>query len=81
MLAYGQLCPYWLLPTLASDNHFGVLLLVETYKMTSELASDICTYVANYPLKKFSIKTHGSESRGQEEAACMRVFWPTQPLQ
>ena len=23
------------------------------------------------------IKTHGSESRGQEEAACMRVFWPT----
>ena len=28
-----------------------------------------------------SIKTHGSESRGQEEAACMRVFWPTRPLQ
>ena len=27
------------------------------------------------------IKTHGSESRGQEEAACTRVFWPTQPLQ
>ena len=27
------------------------------------------------------IKTHGSESQGQEEAACMRVFWPTQPLQ
>ena len=27
------------------------------------------------------IKTHGSESRGQEEAACMRVFWPTRPLQ
>ena len=23
------------------------------------------------------IKTHGSESRGQEEAACTRVFWPT----
>ena len=47
MLASGQLCPYWLLATLASDNHFGVLLLVETYKVTSELASDICTYVAN----------------------------------
>ena len=29
----------------------------------------------------FDIKTHGSESRGQEEAACMRVFWPTRPLQ
>ena len=29
----------------------------------------------------FEIKTHGSESRGQEEAACMRVFWPTRPLQ
>ena len=28
-----------------------------------------------------SIKTHGSELRGQEEAACMRVFWPTRPLQ
>ena len=28
-----------------------------------------------------AIKTHGSESRGQEEAACMRVFWPTRPLQ
>ena len=27
------------------------------------------------------LKTHGSESRGQEEAACMRVFWPTRPLQ
>ena len=27
------------------------------------------------------IKTHGSESRGQEEAACMRVFWPMRPLQ
>ena len=27
------------------------------------------------------IKTHGSESRGQEEAACARVFWPTRPLQ
>ena len=27
------------------------------------------------------IKTHGSESRGQEEAACTHVFWPTRPLQ
>ena len=27
------------------------------------------------------IKTHSSESRGQEEAACTRVFWPTRPLQ
>ena len=26
------------------------------------------------------IKTHGSESRGQQEAACMHVFWPTRPL-
>ena len=32
-------------------------------------------------LIRFSIKTHGSESQGQEEAACMRVFWPTRPLQ
>ena len=27
------------------------------------------------------IKTHGSELRGQEEAACTCVFWPTRPLQ
>ena len=26
------------------------------------------------------IKTHGNESRGQEEAACMHIFWPTRPL-
>ena len=32
--------------------------------------------VATYIQVKF-IKTHGSESQGQEEAACMRVFWPT----
>ena len=32
-------------------------------------------------LKELLIKTHGSESRGQEEAACTRVFWPTRPLQ
>ena len=27
------------------------------------------------------IKTHGSESRGQEEAVCMRIFGPMRPLQ
>ena len=27
------------------------------------------------------IKTSGSESQGQEEAACMCVFRPMQPLQ
>ena len=35
----------------------------------------------NQPMKRVHIKTHGSESRGQEEAACMRVFWPTRALQ
>ena len=25
-------------------------------------------------MHSYSIKTHGSESRGQEEAACMHVF-------
>ena len=29
----------------------------------------------------YYIKTHSDESRGQEEAACTRIFWPTQPLQ
>ena len=38
-------------------------------------------YVSTSLLKDYAIKTHGSESRGQEEAACMRVFWPTRPLQ
>ena len=27
-------------------------------------------------INAFYIKTHGSESQGQEEAACMRVFCP-----
>ena len=39
------------------------------------------TFVCNsYNVNKWAlldIKAHGSESRGQEEAACMRVFWPT----
>ena len=40
---------------------------------------DPCMFEASIIL--LYIKTHGSESRGQEEAACMRVFWPTRPLQ
>ena len=28
-----------------------------------------------------AIKMSGSELRGQEEAACMRIFRPTRPLQ
>ena len=38
------------------------------------------SYIAQ-TINKDGIKTHGSESRGQEEAACMHVFWPTRPLQ
>ena len=34
-----------------------------------------CKIVVNTFLG-LTIKTHGSESRGQEEAACIRVFWP-----
>ena len=43
----------------------------------------VCDYTEIYiaALYNTGIKTHGSESRGQEEAACMRVFWPTRPLQ
>ena len=37
----------------------------------------ICIYICVHII----IKTHGSESRGQEEVACTRVFWPTRPLQ
>ena len=51
---------------------FDVLVKFRTYAIA--LSADI--------EKAFLIiKTHGSESRGQEEAACMRVFWPTRPLQ
>ena len=39
--------------------------------------SAFCTTTSNVTI----IKTHGSESRGQEEAAYTHVFWPTQPLQ
>ena len=38
-------------------------------------------YQVSWDTKYSRIKTHGSESRGQEEAACMCVFWPTRPLQ
>ena len=42
-------------------------------------------YIADHShftfMRGSNIKTHGSESRGQEEAACMHVFWPTRPLQ
>ena len=42
----------------------------------------MCVYINNRAYIDMQyIKTHGSESRGQEEAACMRVFWPTRPLQ
>ena len=39
--------------------------------------------VANYPFYNFylSIKMSGSESQGQEEAACMHIVRPTRPLQ
>ena len=33
-------------------------------------APEFCLYIMLH------IKTHGSESRGQEEAACTRVIWP-----
>ena len=37
--------------------------------------------VTTYMVNDMFIKTHGGGSRGQGEAACTRVFWPTRPLQ
>ena len=34
-----------------------------------------------YASMDVAIKTHGSESQGQEEAVCARVFKPMRPLQ
>ena len=43
----------------------------------------VCDYTEIFTAALYNagIKTHGSESRGQEEAACVRVCWPTRPLQ
>ena len=42
---------------------------------------NVHAYIHTVGIKKGNeIKTHGSESRGQEEAACTRIFLPTQPL-
>ena len=49
--------------------------------MIDEQLRTIARLCMSILINKFFIKTHGSESRGQEEAACMRVFWPTRPLQ
>ena len=52
------------------------LLHADVKNICSNSSHIIVTVTSGY-----HIKTHGSESRGQEEAACMRVFWPTRPLQ
>ena len=51
----------------------------------------MCTYIVSYQQKQLNIdmytysyiciKTSGSESRGQEEAASTRIFKPMRPLQ
>ena len=48
---------------------YGITSLSILYKL-------VWGYIASY-----IIKTSGSESRGQEEAACIRVFRPMRPLQ
>ena len=50
------------------------MLRVETLVETDVYIVVLCMTLIS------GIKTHGSESRGQEEAACTRVFWPTRPL-
>ena len=49
--------------------------------ISSHNTQEILNRVSFLKTKLIAIKTHGSESRGQEEAACTRVFWPTRPLQ
>ena len=47
----------------------------------SAVWSDCSLHVGWFDTETNYIKTHGSESLGQEEAACMHVFLPTRPLQ
>ena len=55
---------------------------VKLYPPTVALNNSSNDYLIQEPkMLGEPIKTHGSESRGQEEAACTRVFWPTRPLQ
>ena len=42
---------------------------------------EVIKYIAIFIEGFFLIKTSGSESRGQEEAACVHVFGPMRPLQ
>ena len=52
---------------------YSIDMYIATWTNEHTLAIAIARYLC--------IKTHSSESRGQEEAACTHVFWPTRPLQ
>ena len=53
------------------------------YELQGEIAREPIHLLVCIPTvtKITHIKTHGSESQGQEEATYIRIFWPTQPLQ
>ena len=61
----------------AGTAMFYIVTMTEAIP-SGEFKFSMCIY---YCLQSQFIKTHGSESRGQEEAACMCVVWPTRPLQ
>ena len=65
----------------ASDDVSSVVFVFSMLSLGRILTSDLV--VTNLPMYSLPgiIKTHSSESQGQQEAACMHVFRPTQPLQ
>ena len=56
----------------------GFKPLIHGLYVSMYVCQHVCVHAFVYPQ---GIKTHGSESRGQEEATCMHVFRPMRPLQ
>ena len=75
VVAYLQ-CTHALIPEVFMGINFHKIILPHKSTKVSFL-SEITSYMI---IHEYLDKTSGSELRGQEEAACMRVFRPTRPL-
>ena len=70
--------------SLLLKNHFAKACFVQkliSLILYSGHASKQVICATDHNILSAYIKTSGSESRGQEEAACIRVFRPMRPLQ
>ena len=77
LLLRSMMLKWW--PSDKFKENFETYLKVHCYAAIIKINYEVFRCMASPEYQV--IKTHGSESRGQEEAACMRVFWPTRPLQ